>query len=171
MEFSPEELEKMSSNWVQEKPKLDNVIPQPKKTIESYEEESYSDAHFRIIDEQQIKEREEELRKEREDKELEELIYQSIQKEKNKNSKPAIAETFNYEEKSKFEQEAGTILQTLLKEKNVLKTTASKLWNQLIKLDEANRSQPSQAKMAQVELAYEQLKELQEMSWRQALRK
>lgn len=190
MEFSPEELEMMSSNWVQEKPKWNGVTPKSreecvaiqkilppeeyKKVYDTWWKEYGEQEHKQKLEEiklrqiereerQEAKLEEERQKKEREDKELEELVYQSWKKDKN--SKPAIVETVN-DEKPKYEQQAKEILQNLLKEKNVLNKTATELYNQLINL---NNIQPSEAKIAQVALAHQQLKEIREMSWRQAL--
>lgn len=190
MEFSPEELEMMSSNWVQEKPKWNGVTPKSieecvaiqkilppeeyKKVYDAWWKEYGEQEHKQKLEEiklrqiereerQEAKLQEERQKKEREDKELEELIYQSWKKEKD--SKPAIVEPVN-DEKPKYEQQAKEILQNLLKEKNALVPTANKLYNQLINL---NNTQPSETKIAQVALAHQQLKEIREMSWRQAL--
>lgn len=192
MEFSPEELEMMSSNWVQEKPKWNGVTPKSReeciviqKILPPEEYKKVYDAWWKEYGEQEHKQKLEEIKlrqiereerkearleeerqkKEREDKELDELFYQSVKKERDKNSKPVIVEPVN-DEKPKYEQQAKEILQNLLKEKNVLVPTANKLYNQLINLD---KTRPSEAKMAQVDLAIQQVKEIREMSWRQAL--
>jgi len=187
MEFNPEELKTMSSSWGNSTPKWDGVIPKSRqeciviqKILPPEEYKKAYDAWWGKYGEQEYKQKKKEIRqreiereearleeerqkKEREDKELDELFYQSVKKERDKNSKPTIAEPASYEEKSKYEQEAKQILQNLLKEKNDLNQIANNLFN------EFERTKPDQTKMAQVVVAAKQLKEIQEMSWRQAL--